>query len=165
MGIVTNSVCAPTDQAFMDLIAALEDAIGEEATGELLSDLGFLTDVLLYHVTDGRRFSNSVINKNNMKAIETLFEGHYIWSKPSLMIVDESYLTDDAGIVDKLINTILSRRQSTESDNAGLPGLRLVNRFNGGQEALVIIQEFGGLSVDPSAMETSFAQCIAQLRR
>ena len=98
------TVFATTDAAFTDLIAALVGAIGEEATNDLLNDLDFVTNVLLYHVTDGRRFSNSVINKNNMKAIETLFEGHYIWSKPSLMIVDESSLTGDAGIVDGLFN-------------------------------------------------------------
>ena len=98
------TVFAPTDAAFTNLIAALVGAIGQEATDDLLNDLDFLTNVLLYHVTDGRRFSNSVINKNNMKAIETLFEGHYIWSKPSLMIMDESSLTGDAGIVDGLFN-------------------------------------------------------------
>jgi transforming growth factor-beta-induced protein len=98
------TVFAPTDAAFTNLIAALVGAIGQEATDALLSDVDFLTNVLLYHVTDGRRFSNSVINKNNMKAIETLFEGHYIWSKPSLMIVDESSLTGDAAIVDGLFN-------------------------------------------------------------
>lgn len=98
------TVFAPTDAAFTNLIAALVSAIGPEATEDLLNDVDFLTNVLLYHVTDGRRFSNSVINKNSMKAIETLFEGHYIWSKPSLMIVDESSLTGDAAIVDGLFN-------------------------------------------------------------
>jgi hypothetical protein len=65
----------------------------------------------------------------------------------------------------RLVQQSNSRQQSTESDKAWLPGLRLVDRFNGADEALVIIQEFGGLSVDPKATETSFAQCIAQLRR
>lgn len=98
------TVFAPTDGAFEDLIDALIAAVGEEAANALLSDVDFLTNVLLYHVTDGRRFSNSVVNKNSMKAIETLFEGHYVWSKPNLTIMDESSLTNDANIVDGLFN-------------------------------------------------------------
>ncbi len=92
------TVFAPTNDAFDDLIATLISAIGEDATNDLLTDVDFVTTVLLYHVTDGRRFSNSVFNAKNMKSIETLLEGHYIWTKPSLMIVDESSLTSDAAI-------------------------------------------------------------------
>jgi len=98
------TVFAPTDEAFENLIAALVAAVGQEVTDELLADVDFLTNVLLYHVTDGRRFSNSVINRNGMKSIETLLEGHYLWTKPSLMIMDESSLTNDANIVPDLFN-------------------------------------------------------------
>lgn len=98
------TVFAPTDDAFDNLVAALIGALGEGPATALLSDVDFLTNVLLYHVTDGRRFSNSVINENNMKAIETLFEGHYLWSKPTLKIMDESSLTDDANIVEGFFN-------------------------------------------------------------
>lgn len=92
------TVFAPTNAAFADLIAALTTAVGPVGTEALLTDPVFVTNVLLYHVTDGRRFSNSVVNKNNMKEIETLFEGHYIYAKPSLKIMDESDLTEDAMI-------------------------------------------------------------------
>ncbi|NIP18507.1 MAG: hypothetical protein GWM87_10370, partial [Xanthomonadales bacterium] len=98
------TVFAPTNGAFVDLINALVAAVGEEATNALLSDTDFLTAVLLYHVTDGRRFSNSVFNRNNMKDIETLLEGHYIYAKPNLTIMDESSLTADAPIVAPLFD-------------------------------------------------------------
>lgn len=72
------TVFAPTDQAFLDLVAAtgvdpndpftaIDAALGE----------GTVANVLLYHVTDGRRAANSVLPKNEgqMKTIETLLEG------------------------------------------------------------------------------------------
>lgn len=61
------TVFAPTDAAFAKL--------GLNA-GNVCSalDQATLTNVLLYHVTDGRRFSNSVLPKvdGKMKTIETL---------------------------------------------------------------------------------------------
>lgn len=100
-GVLANegqfTVFAPTNDAFLALIAALESEFGAEATAALLSDKAFVTDVLLYHVTDGRRFSNSVFNRNNAKAVEML-NGGYIWANPDLTITDGSALTGDAGI-------------------------------------------------------------------
>lgn len=63
------TVFAPTDDAF---IAAL----GEDFDFDNIDDdtKAFLTNVLLYHVTDGRRFSNSVLGKKNPKKIEMLNE-------------------------------------------------------------------------------------------
>ena len=63
-GTDNYTVFAPTDAAF---IAAL----GEDPDWENI-DKDFLTNILLYHVTDGRRFSNSVLGKNNLKEIEML---------------------------------------------------------------------------------------------
>ena len=91
------TVFAPTNEAFADLIGALTEALGEEATNALLSDKAFVTDVLLYHVTDGRRFSNSLINKNNPKMVEML-NGDYIVVNSNATITDGSPLTADSMI-------------------------------------------------------------------
>jgi uncharacterized surface protein with fasciclin (FAS1) repeats len=97
------TVFAPTNAAFDELIAALTDALGAETVASLLADKDFVTNVLLYHVTDGRRFSNSVVNSNNPKSIEML-NGDYIFSMPDLTIMDGSSLTGDAGILIPDIN-------------------------------------------------------------
>lgn len=60
------TVFAPTDAAFEDLY----DALGADEITDLPSDL--VLNVLLYHVTEGRRASNSVVPKKNAKTIETL---------------------------------------------------------------------------------------------
>ncbi|WP_430972825.1 fasciclin domain-containing protein [Sunxiuqinia rutila] len=60
------TVFAPTDAAFM----ALYSALGVGGIDELPAEL--VRDVLLYHVTDGRRASNSVVPKMNVRTIETL---------------------------------------------------------------------------------------------
>ncbi len=80
------TVFAPTDAAFapiLELLATLPEPLTEAQ----------LTNVLLYHVTDGRRFSNSVVNKNNPKAIEML-NGGVVISTPELMLIDTSDLND-----------------------------------------------------------------------
>lgn len=90
------TVFAPTDAAF----AALE-AANPGITAQLLADTDLLTEVLLYHVTEGRRWSNSVFNKNNTKAIEML-NGGYVWSSPGLSLTDSDSLnlgSADANIV------------------------------------------------------------------
>lgn len=62
------TVFAPTDDAFYELYDILEIQSIEDLPKELV------TTVLKYHVTDGRRFSNSVLPKKNKKTIETLAE-------------------------------------------------------------------------------------------
>jgi transforming growth factor-beta-induced protein len=81
---------APTDAAF----EALQGALGiTEPSPELtcaVDDIfgeGTLFTVLAYHVTDGRRFSNSVFNANSTKEIEML-TGGYITTTPDLSIID-----------------------------------------------------------------------------
>ena len=66
------TVFAPTDDAFDRLfVFAAENGI--ELTDELV------LNVLLYHVTDGRRASNSVLPKgNNPKVIETLYSETFL---------------------------------------------------------------------------------------
>jgi uncharacterized surface protein with fasciclin (FAS1) repeats len=93
------TVFAPTDQAFDEFFAALYANLPADTVDGLLADDDYVTGVLLYHVLDGRRFSNSVFNKNNMKGLETLCGEQYLWSKSNLTIMDENALTADAGIV------------------------------------------------------------------
>lgn len=64
------TVFAPTDAAF----AALAEALGEEAFGELLANEGDLTDVLLYHVLEGAVDSATVVGllEEGAFTVETL---------------------------------------------------------------------------------------------
>ncbi|MGY5850174.1 fasciclin domain-containing protein [Salegentibacter sp. F14] len=60
------TVFAPTDQAFEGLYTAL----GIDNIRDLPADL--VLQVLLYHVTEGRRAANSVVPPKNYRTIETL---------------------------------------------------------------------------------------------
>ncbi len=62
------TVFAPTDDAFFALYTSL--GVGK------ISDLPAesVLDILLYHVTEGRRASNSVVPKMNVRTIETLLD-------------------------------------------------------------------------------------------
>lgn len=68
------TVFAPTDEAFHALYAALST---EETIVDEISDIDpdLVLSVLKYHVTEGRRASNSVVPKRNMRTIQTLLEG------------------------------------------------------------------------------------------
>ena len=92
---------APIDQAFIDLQLALNDLwdLGLTETApeiscavDALYGPGTLFTILAYHVTEGRRFSNSVFNKNNSKDIEML-GGGYITSTtmPSARLITNIY--------------------------------------------------------------------------
>jgi transforming growth factor-beta-induced protein len=63
------TVFAPTDEAFGNLYTAL----GVSSITEV--DAALLLNVLLYHVTEGRRAANSVVTKVNTRTKETLLEG------------------------------------------------------------------------------------------
>lgn len=67
------TVFAPTNDAFEDLFAALDD-IGITTEVLLTDPDGLLTSVLLYHVTEGRRAANSVVPPVKPRTIETLLE-------------------------------------------------------------------------------------------
>lgn len=92
------TVFAPTDDAFIALL-------GENPDLNSL-DPAFLANILTYHVTDGRRFSNSVLGKNNWKEIETL-QGENIYvnnnggidTNDADMEIDSSILVE-AGLFD-----------------------------------------------------------------
>ena len=91
------TVFAPTNAAFVDLIGVLASELGQEAAEALLGDKDFVTNVLLYHVTDGRRSSNSLVNKNNPKLVEML-NGDYTTVNSNATITDGSMLTADSVI-------------------------------------------------------------------
>ena len=60
-----------------------------------------LGNVLSYHVTDGRRFSNSVFNRNSTKMLEML-NGQYVVTNPNLTLSDNAGQT--IGVVAPLVN-------------------------------------------------------------
>lgn len=69
---------APVDTAFADLLARLSDIYEVEITDPCQLDSELLFTVLAYHVTEGRRFSNSVFNARNAKTIEMLAGGYAV---------------------------------------------------------------------------------------
>ena len=72
---VQLTVFAPTNEAFANLLAFL-DANRNETIDDITDiPAPIVLAVLQYHLTDGRRASNSVVPKKNMKTIETLLEG------------------------------------------------------------------------------------------
>ena len=121
------TVFAPTDEAFNKLITNLYANLPEEAVDALLEDDDFITGVLLYHVVDGRRFSNSVFNRKNMKELETLCAGQTLWSKPNLTVMDSNALTPNAGIVSNGAGGLLANISASNgvvhvTDEVFLPG-------------------------------------------
>lgn len=84
------TVFAPTDQAFLNLVAALPLAGVEGDTPFEKIDnylgAGTVANVLLYHVTEGRRAANSVVPKRGFRTIETLL-GATFKVYPDLSIV------------------------------------------------------------------------------
>jgi transforming growth factor-beta-induced protein len=96
---------APTDAAFRNLLG-IDQPTGEEPRGEAFPcsavPAGALTNILAYHVTDGRRFSNSVFNLNSTKMVEML-NGQYIVTNPDLTITGNGN-PDPVGVVQPFIN-------------------------------------------------------------
>jgi transforming growth factor-beta-induced protein len=81
---------APTDSAFENLQEALGIEVPDPATTCAVDTIfgeGTLFTILAYHVTEGRRFTNSVFNKNSNKQVEML-AGGYITTTPELQIID-----------------------------------------------------------------------------
>lgn len=95
---VQMTVFAPTNAAFEKVAMELGFGADVLALATFLVENELLDDVLLYHVTDGRRFANSVVNPNNMKSIETLL-GADVVSTPGGMIIDAAPSTSDANII------------------------------------------------------------------
>jgi len=69
---VQLTVFAPSDLAFKELYATLSSVSGDEITEITQIPAPVVRDVLLYHIVEGRRGSNSVVPNKNNKNIETL---------------------------------------------------------------------------------------------
>jgi uncharacterized surface protein with fasciclin (FAS1) repeats len=89
------TVFAPTNQAFEDLYTAL----GVNDLTEL-ENPELVLNVLLYHVVEGRRASNSVVPPRNPREIQPLFEGAtfsvdseaVIWAVETVKPGEKAYL-------------------------------------------------------------------------
>lgn len=93
---------APTDQAF-ELVAdeLFAAGVGDGTVGTLATFLvtnGLLDDVLLYHVTEGRRLSQSIVPRKGQKPVATLL-GAALAAKPGAFLMDASTATSDAAVV------------------------------------------------------------------
>jgi uncharacterized surface protein with fasciclin (FAS1) repeats len=85
---VTLTVFAPTNAAFTKLFTAYPSLPGIlTSPDQAAAGYPLLKNVLLYHVTDGRRFSNSIFNQNKAKTIEML-NGGSITANPNLTLAD-----------------------------------------------------------------------------
>ena len=90
------TVFAPTDDAFLA-------TLGVDASTVCTVPQDLLTTVLLYHVTEGRRFSNSVVPRNMVpRTIETL-SGIPFQVESDLGIIDGNDVTEPS-IVASLAN-------------------------------------------------------------
>jgi uncharacterized surface protein with fasciclin (FAS1) repeats len=103
------TVFAPTDGAF----AGLGLNAGNVCD---VFDTATLGEILTYHVTDGRRFSNSVFNRNNSKSISML-NGGTVVSNPGLTLTDQ---------LDRTINIVAANINASNGvihviDNVLLP--------------------------------------------
>ncbi len=111
------TVFAPTNDAFI----ALQQALGitepsPDATCALPDDVVF--DVLAYHVTEGRRFSNSVFNRRNPKSI-LMLNGKTIRSNPNLTLTDVPQQV--ISVVPPLVNVNASNGVIHQIDTVMLP--------------------------------------------
>lgn len=68
------TVFAPTNAAFTNLYALLSTVLDTEIDEITDIPAEVVLDVLLYHVTDGRRAANSVVPKNKERQITSLLE-------------------------------------------------------------------------------------------
>jgi uncharacterized surface protein with fasciclin (FAS1) repeats len=83
------TVFAPTNEAFF----ALYGALGVDEITDLPAEL--VLDVLLYHVTEGRRAANSVVPKKGLRTIETLLEETFTVNPQAMItaIGNTAYIT------------------------------------------------------------------------
>jgi len=102
------TVFAPTDAAFEKLYQAL----GVNAITEV--DAQTVLNVLLYHVTEGRRAANSVVPAQNAKTIETLLSGASfmvdssatIWAVGNSATIVKANISASNGII-HVIDTVI----------------------------------------------------------
>uniref|UniRef100_UPI003217909C fasciclin domain-containing protein n=1 Tax=uncultured Draconibacterium sp. TaxID=1573823 RepID=UPI003217909C len=111
------TVFAPTNDAFQALYDSedLESLLGKEVNNIMDIPAEIVLNVLLYHVTDGRRAANSVVPKKNPKTIETLLEGAtfnvdkdgMIWAVGNMATIMTPNISASNGIIHVIDNVIL----------------------------------------------------------
>jgi uncharacterized surface protein with fasciclin (FAS1) repeats len=119
---VTLTVFAPTNAAFTKLFTAYPSLPGIlTSPDQAAAGYPLLKNVLLYHVTDGRRFSNSIFNENNPKTIGML-NGGSITANPNLTLADAAGQTINPVLTpDALINISASNGVIHVIDTVLLP--------------------------------------------
>lgn len=109
------TVFAPTDQAFIDLVVDLGVDPNDPFTAiDAALGAGTVKNVLLYHVTDGRRAANSVVPPRNPRTIETLLEGATfsvdsdgkIWAVGNSAMITSANISASNGII-HVIDTVI----------------------------------------------------------
>lgn len=63
------TVFAPTNEAFEDFFATVESATGIDKRTLLTDPDGLLTETLLFHVAEGRRYETSVVNAPEVETL------------------------------------------------------------------------------------------------
>lgn len=100
-GSANYTLFAPTDEAFIKLQTEVLGLAEPDPLATCTLDPGFVFDVLAYHVAEGRRFSNSVFNRNAVKSVGML-NGQYILTHPDLTINDIN--GQEIGVVPTQVN-------------------------------------------------------------
>jgi uncharacterized surface protein with fasciclin (FAS1) repeats len=95
------TVFAPTDRAFIDTFGVADEAAAILAVESL--DLDDLTDILLFHVSSGRRISSSVLGAPRYKMLNGEFLTRDILSDAGIEATD---IKVDNGII-HVINGVL----------------------------------------------------------
>jgi len=116
---------APTDAAFMAVLkqnpADMEDpsaiCTAYDGSDDAAGTPQDLFAILAYHVTDGRRFSNSVFNRNGSKMVEMLAGGYIVTN-------NNQTIEDNQGQTVKVVPTL------TLNDGATIGAIN-VNASNG----------------------------------
>jgi transforming growth factor-beta-induced protein len=122
------TVFAPTDEAFLNLVAFLGPQLdpdvlendGAFAAIDTLLGEGTIANVLLYHVAEGRRAANSVVPPVKDRKITTLLEGATFAVSKDGVIFDtygqeatilEANISASNGIIHKIDTVILPLEQ------------------------------------------------------
>lgn len=146
------TVFAPTNEAF----EALYSALGVEGITDLDAEL--VLDVLFYHVTEGRRASNSVVPPKNMRKIETLLGQSFMVSSTGKItaigntaMIAAADISAKNGIIHVIDAVILPIPAPSESESAmkGAPkkgtesiaGIAIGAGFSELVEALVYVDQ------------------------
>lgn len=83
------TVFAPTDQAFLNLLAELGVSLND-----IVSDPAALTNILLYHVAHGARYAADVVSSDQIRTLNKSF-----------LFQDSGVLTDQQGRMSTIIAT------------------------------------------------------------